>query len=154
MAGRCQGQDATNPGIVLGAAMGALAKAGRDKRSVAIELPTSHRGRGWSSSSRESTGKHGVGIVPVDGETLAEPEVYRADRVFVRLGRPTVDTEWQTDTDAILAALEAAGHPVIHIPLTGDDWVGRVRALGGRDRDRRGRPGRRSVRRALSAARV
>ena len=123
MAGRCQGQDATNPGLALGAAMGALAKAGRDKLTFVIEPDLAPLGAWLEQLIAESTGKHGTGIVPVDGETLAEPEVYRADRVFVRLGRPAVDTEWKTETDALLAALEAAGHPVIDIPLSGDDWV-------------------------------
>ena len=119
MAGRCQGQDATNPGIALGAAMGALAKAGRDKLTFVIEPDLAPLGAWLEQLIAESTGKPGTGIVPVDGETLAEPEVYGADRVFVRLGRPAADTEWQAETDAVLDALAAAGHPVIDLAAHG-----------------------------------
>lgn len=124
MAAKCHGTDATNPGVALGVAIAALAKAGRDKLTFVIEPDLAPLGAWLEQLIAESTGKHGTGIVPVDGETLAEPEVYRADRTFVRLGRAAVDAEWKADTDALLAALEAAGHPVIDLLLTGDDWVG------------------------------
>jgi hypothetical protein len=52
----------------------------------------------------ESTGKHGVGIVPIAGEQLGTPDVYGDDRLFVSLGsNPTLD------------ALAAAGHPVVEL---------------------------------------
>jgi hypothetical protein len=49
--------------------------------------------------------------------------VYGDDRVFVRLG-PQGDTEWHRDVDARLAALTAAGHPLIDIRLDDASWVG------------------------------
>jgi transaldolase/glucose-6-phosphate isomerase len=52
----------------------------------------------------ESTGKHGVGILPVAGEDLGAPDVYGNDRVFVSLGRADR-----------LQALVAAGQPVIEL---------------------------------------
>ena len=122
MAGRCQHPDATNPGIALGAAMGALAKAGRDKLTFVIEPDLAPLGAWLEQLIAESTGKHGTGVIPVDGETLPQPEVYPADRVFVRLGRAD-QAEWRADTDAAIDALAAAGHPVIELVLTGDDWV-------------------------------
>lgn len=122
MAGKCRVEGAGNPGIALGAAIGALAKAGRDKLTFVIEPDLAPLGAWLEQLIAESTGKHGTGIVPVDGETLAEPEVYRADRVFVRLGR-AVAADWKAETDALLGALEAAGHPVIDLILGGDDWV-------------------------------
>jgi transaldolase/glucose-6-phosphate isomerase len=67
----------------------------------------------------ESTGKHGTGVVPVDGEPLGPPAVYGTDRVFVRLGRPS----HLADTDAAIEALVAAGHPVIDLPLEAGTWV-------------------------------
>jgi len=122
MAGRCQTADAANPGIALGAALGALAAAGRDKLTFVIEPDLAPLGAWLEQLIAESTGKLGKGIVPVDGETLAEPSVYGADRVFVRLGR-VVATDWRAETDPLIDALATAGHPIIELPLTGDDWV-------------------------------
>ncbi len=122
MATRCRAADAANPGIALGAAIGALARAGRDKLTFVIEPDLAPLGAWLEQLIAESTGKLGKGIVPVDGETLGAPAVYRDDRTFVRLGRAS-QAGWKAETDALLDALEAAGHPVIDLLLTGDDWV-------------------------------
>jgi hypothetical protein len=53
----------------------------------------------------ESTGKQGLGILPVAGEDLGPPEVYGNDRVFVSLGPAAKGTE----------ALVAAGHPLVEL---------------------------------------
>ena len=120
MLGQCVVDAAANPGVALGAAMGALALAGRDKLTFVIEPDLAPLGAWLEQLIAESTGKSGTGVVPVDGEPLGAPGVYGNDRVFVRLGRPSHTTE----TDAPLAALAAAGHPVIDIPLTDGSWVG------------------------------
>jgi transaldolase/glucose-6-phosphate isomerase len=60
----------------------------------------------------ESTGKVGLGIVPVDGETLAAPQAYGNDRVFVH-----VRLHGDTSMDAAMAALAAAGHPVVRLDV-------------------------------------
>jgi transaldolase/glucose-6-phosphate isomerase len=57
----------------------------------------------------ESTGKAGRGIVPVVEESLASPDLYGPDRLFVALGAGSGTPE----TAATVAALESAGHPVI-----------------------------------------
>ena len=111
-----------NPALVLGAAMAALARAGRDKLTFVIEPDLASLGAWLEQLIAESTGKEGVGIVPVDGEPLGAPEVYGADRVFVRLG-PVSDDEWHREVDAKLAALVAAGHPLIDIRLDDASWV-------------------------------
>jgi hypothetical protein len=61
-----------------------------------------------------STGKAGLGLVPVVHEPLGTPEVYRADRVFVsqRLARDEDGTG-----EKQLTALEQAGHPVVRITM-------------------------------------
>src|SRR5208337_5059165 len=66
----------------------------------------------------ESTGKQGKGITPVDREDIGAPEVYGNDRVFayVRL-KSAADASAQRDLDAKVAALEAAGHPVVTIEI-------------------------------------
>ncbi len=111
-----------NPALVLGSAMAALARAGRDKLTFVIEPDLAPLGAWLEQLIAESTGKDGVGIVPVDGEPLAAPEVYGNDRVFLRLG-PASDSEWHADIDAKLAALTAAGHPLIDIRLDDASWV-------------------------------
>lgn len=120
MLDRCAADDPTNPGVSLGAALGALAMQGRDKLTFVIEPDLAPLGAWLEQLIAESTGKLGTGIVPVDGEPLGTPAVYGPDRVFVRLGRPT----HTADSDAPLAALAAAGHPVIDIALTDGTWVG------------------------------
>jgi len=119
MLAQCGVDAAGNPGVSLGAAIGALALAGRDKLTFVIEPDLAPLGAWLEQLIAESTGKSGTGVVPVDGEPLGAPEVYGADRVFVRLGRPSHTSEYE----APLAALAAAGHPVIDIPLTGGSWV-------------------------------
>lgn len=111
-----------NPALVLGAAMAALALAGRDKLTFVIEPDLEPLGAWLEQLIAESTGKAGVGIVPVDGEPLGEPEVYGDDRAFVRLG-PANDTEWHQDVDRKLTALTEAGHPLIDIRLDDASWV-------------------------------
>jgi glucose-6-phosphate isomerase len=123
VADRCRSQDSDNPGVTLGAAMGALAVAGRNKLTFVIEPELAPLGAWLEQLIAESTGKQGTGIVPVDGESLGEPACYGTDRVFVRLGR-TSDAAWRATTDAALDALFAAGHPVIDITLEGGAWVG------------------------------
>jgi glucose-6-phosphate isomerase len=105
---------AENPALWLGAALGALAQAGRDK--VTLILPPAIREFGaWVEQLlAESTGKAGTGILPVEGEPLGPPEVYGDDRVFVRL---TLAGEEDSEQDAAVEALIAAGHPVITVAL-------------------------------------
>lgn len=122
MADSTKADSADNSALVLGAAMAALAKAGRDKLTFVIEPDLASLGAWLEQLIAESTGKQGVGVVPVDGEPLGAPEVYGDDRVFVRLG-PASDSDWHTEVDAKLAALTAAGHPLIDIRLDDASWV-------------------------------
>ncbi len=120
MLDRCAVDGPGNPGVALGAALGALALAGRDKLTFVIEPDLAPLGAWLEQLIAESTGKSGTGIVPVDGEPLGGPDVYGPDRVFVRLGRPS----HMAASDEALDALAAAGHPVIDVPLTDGGWVG------------------------------
>ena len=61
----------------------------------------------------ESTGKHGVGVVPIAGEPMAAPAAYGPDRLFVRLGG--ADADDQRDTGA--RALREGGAPIGEIDL-------------------------------------
>ena len=115
MAGACHDPDpATNPGLSLGLAIGTLAKGGRDKLTFLVDDEIASLGAWLEQLIAESTGKHGVGIVPVDLEPLGPVEAYGPDRVFVRIA-----LAGGTDggRDALAASLEAAGHPVIRIDI-------------------------------------
>jgi len=105
---------AENPGARLGAIMGECAKAGRDKLTISTDPKIASFGLWVEQLLAESTGKDGKGIVPVAGETLGSPSVYGDDRLFVHVSVEKIDSE----TEAKLKALEAAGHPVVYRTLT------------------------------------
>ena len=75
----------STPGVSLGLAIGTLAKAGRDKLTFLADDEIASFGAWVEQLIAESTGKHGVGIVPVDLEPLGAVEAYGADRAFVRI---------------------------------------------------------------------
>jgi len=105
---------AENPGARLGAILGECAKAGRDKLTISTDPKIASFGLWVEQLLAESTGKDGKGIVPVAGETLGAPLVYGDDRLFVHVSVEKIDSE----TEAKLKALEAAGHPVVYRTLT------------------------------------
>jgi len=103
-----------NPGVWLGAALGELARAGRDKVTLVTDEALAAFG-GWAEQLlAESTGKDGRGLIPVEGEPLGDPAVYGGDRVFVHLGLDAAGG----DSDGRLKALAAAGHPVLRLRLS------------------------------------
>ena len=111
---------AHNPGLALGLAMGAFSKAGRDKLTFVIDRELAAFGPWVEQLIAESTGKHGVGVLPVDGEPLGAVSTYQNDRVFVRIsltGSAGPDPSIGSNVDTRLAELAAAGHPVIRIPV-------------------------------------
>ncbi|HYM90163.1 MAG TPA: hypothetical protein VEW91_00855, partial [bacterium] len=73
---------AENPGIVLGAVMGELARRGRDKVTLLVAEPVASLGMWLEQLMAESTGKAGTGLLPVAGEPLGDPGVYGEDRLF------------------------------------------------------------------------
>jgi transaldolase/glucose-6-phosphate isomerase len=101
-----------NPGVLLGAILGVAATQGRDKLTVIASPGIAAVGAWLEQLLAESTGKLGRGIVPVDGEPLGAPAVYGNDRVFAYL-RLAADPE-----EAEVAALEAAGQPVVRITVS------------------------------------
>lgn len=102
-----------NPGVVLGAKLASLAKAGRDKVTFVFSPGIAPFGIWVEQLLAESLGKNGRGLIPVDGEPLGAPAVYGPDRVFVAM---TLADE-AVALESPLAALEEAGHPVIKIRL-------------------------------------
>lgn len=131
-----------NPGVALGLALGVLARQGRDKLTLSAS-PALAAFPGWVDQLiAESTGKRGQGLTPIVGEALPAPDAAGTDRIFVDLalspvreGDATNTTDCTNATDATdatdagdpalnadrerrLAALEAAGHPVIRIRMS------------------------------------
>ena len=107
-------QPADNPGVELGVILGTLAKAGRDKLTLITSPALSSLGSWLEQLIAESTGKEEKGIIPIEGEPLGEPHVYGRDRVFAYLRH--VD-EPDPEQGAKIAALQAAGHPVVRIEV-------------------------------------
>ncbi len=109
-----------NPGVQLGAILGAAGKMGRDKVTV-LSGPGLEDFGAWAEQLiAESTGKGGKGLIPIDGETVGAPAVYGKDRVFVHLSI----TNRPDPQAAKLAALEAAGHPVVRITMANPYQLG------------------------------
>lgn len=103
---------AENPALVLGTVLGVAAKNGADKLTL-VASPGIHDLGAWLEQLiAESTGKEGHGIIPVDREALAAPSAYGDDRVFAYLRLEDAPDAAQ---DAAVAALEAAGKPVVRI---------------------------------------
>ncbi len=110
-----------NPGLTLGAALGELAKAGRDKVTFILPPAISSFGLWLEQLIAESTGKQGRGIIPIAGEPLGAPEVYGSDRVFVMFRMAGAVDE---GTEKALVALREKGHPVIIIQVDSPMNVG------------------------------
>jgi transaldolase / glucose-6-phosphate isomerase len=106
--------DGSNPGLILGAALGELALRKRDKVTFLCS-PSLAAFPAWAEQLiAESTGKDRKGIVPVANENLAAPEKYANDRFFVYL---RLEADENHALDRQVAALQANGHPVARIEL-------------------------------------
>jgi transaldolase/glucose-6-phosphate isomerase len=110
-----------NPGVMLGAILGVAGNNGRDKITLVASPGISSLGAWLEQLLAESTGKEGKGLIPVDGEALADPDHYGNDRVFAYLRLATAAdaaaTAADAAQDAALEQLAQAGHPVIRIDV-------------------------------------
>jgi glucose-6-phosphate isomerase len=97
-----------NPGLVLGAILGEAVRHGRDKLTIIADQRLISFGSWLEQLVAESSGKQNVGIVPVDGEPVAAPQVYGNDRLFIYL-------RYDGKHDRQCARLRKAGHPVLTI---------------------------------------
>ena len=102
-----------NPALFLGAALGALFRRGRDKITFLMSEEVKDFAPWIEQLIAESTGKEGVGLVPIIGEPTGELEDYGNDRVFVHIGMGFLE-EHEIE---LLYLLEDKGHPVISIRL-------------------------------------
>ncbi|GAC1302435.1 MAG: bifunctional transaldolase/phosoglucose isomerase [Vulcanimicrobiaceae bacterium] len=122
-------------GVRFGATLATLARAGRDKLTIVAHPEVAAFGTWAEQLVAESTGKAGLGIVPIEGETLGTPRDYAHDRVFVYVGSglPADEhLEGEMDGGAIetrLHLLEEAGHPVIRLAMSDRLDIGEQFAL-------------------------
>jgi transaldolase/glucose-6-phosphate isomerase len=103
-----------NAGAALGCILGTAANAGRDKVTIITSPGISDLGAWLEQLLAESTGKIGKGIIPVDREELASPDVYGTDRVFTYV---RLENAVDPDQEAKVVALEKAGQPVVRITM-------------------------------------
>ena len=114
---------AEQAGVWLGAALSALAQAGRDKLTFVISESLPGLGLWLEQLVAESTGKQGTGILPVAEEPLGEPSAYGEDRVFAYFS--DLDAP-HPELDARVREIGEAGHPLLEIPTRGPGDLGRV----------------------------
>lgn len=124
MAAKCRPEAALseNPAAVLGIAMGVLADSGRDK--VTIVLPGKYQAFGeWAEQLvAESTGKEGVGIVPIVEEPIpTEISLYGPDRFFALA---SFASEAKGISEKKITAIQKAGHPVFTLHLSDEADLG------------------------------
>jgi transaldolase/glucose-6-phosphate isomerase len=103
-----------NPGVRLGAILGAAALRGRDKVTFIVSPAISDLGAWLEQLLAESTGKQGKGLIPVDREKPASPIAYGSDRLFVYV---RLHSAWDGAQDEAAEALELAGNPVVLIEV-------------------------------------
>lgn len=115
MADGCRQHNHLNAGLELGAFMGAAALEGRDKLTVTLAPSFASLGLWIEQLVAESTGKHGKGLLPVVDEPLGRPDEYGNDRAFV-----SIASESDAADEEKLAALEAAGFPVLRLSMRHD----------------------------------
>lgn len=115
-----------NPALVLGAALGELAGAGRDKVTFLTSAGLAAFPAWLEQLIAESTGKNGHGIVPIAGESIGDPGVYGSDRFFLSLALDG-DSPSAAGPPAPTPArtLEGAGFPVGQIRLADPYDLGR-----------------------------
>jgi transaldolase/glucose-6-phosphate isomerase len=112
---------ADNPAVQLGIALGVAGRAGRDKITLFSSPRLADFGAWAEQLIAESTGKNGKGLIPIDAEPLAAPDLYCGDRFFIDLRLPS---EADAEHSRALDAVEKAGHPVARIVLTSPEHIG------------------------------
>ena len=103
-----------NPGLWLGAAMGALAAQGRDKLTLVTSPSIGSFGLWVEQLIAESTGKESKGIVPVAGEPLVDSSEYGDDRLFVYL---RLEGDDNAAPEAAMESMKSSGQPVVRLEL-------------------------------------
>jgi transaldolase/glucose-6-phosphate isomerase len=104
-----------NPGVLLGLILGTAARVfNRNKVTLFCSRSIYDLGAWLEQLLAESTGKQGVGLIPVDREPLASVKDYGRDRIFAFI-KYAGDVE--TSVENLISELEDAGQPIIRIVL-------------------------------------
>ncbi|HUX93532.1 MAG TPA: bifunctional transaldolase/phosoglucose isomerase, partial [Ignavibacteriaceae bacterium] len=111
----------SNPAVALGAFMGVCQKHGKDKITFILAKSIYSFGYWVEQLIAESTGKEGVGIIPVESEELGSPAVYGDDRLFVYI---YTSKDHESSVEKKLAALEKANHYVVRIDISNISSLG------------------------------
>lgn len=111
-----------NPGLWLGAVLGAAALDGRDKVTFFADPVFANLGDWVEQLLAESTGKEGTGILPVVDEPLGEVSAYGPDRLVVTVSDQRSRAKgWTADPGALL---REAGFPMVSITAGSPSDVG------------------------------
>jgi transaldolase/glucose-6-phosphate isomerase len=103
------------PGLELGATLGELTEAGRDKVTF-LTSPSITRFPIWLEQLiAESTGKDGKGIIPVTNEPAIKTEFYEKDRLFVFL---FIEKDDNQELEKLYQDISDADHPIVRINMT------------------------------------
>jgi hypothetical protein len=94
--------------------LGALYRAGRDKLTFIISPPIAAFGLWVEQLIAESTGKNGIGIVPICDEPIVDAKSYAEDRVFVYL---KLTSGADAAQNAAFEAIKQVGIPTVQIAL-------------------------------------
>jgi transaldolase / glucose-6-phosphate isomerase len=106
---------ANHPALTVGAIMGTLGLAGRDKVVITATQSMASFGNWVEQLVAESTGKDGRGLVPVVGDRIGSPRDYADDRLFVHYKLPGDGDAHEVG--AAVKALRKAGYPRISLHL-------------------------------------
>jgi transaldolase / glucose-6-phosphate isomerase len=117
------GSSESNSGLWLGAAIGEMARQGRDKLTFLVSPPIESFGVWVEQLIAESTGKHGRGILPVADEPVGDADVYGGDRVFAYLRNSDEPDE---RLERAVKELAEAGHPTLTLATNGPVDLGRI----------------------------
>jgi transaldolase/glucose-6-phosphate isomerase len=101
---------AANPGLVLGAILGAAWAVGKDKLTILTDADWDSFGSWMEQLVAESSGKNGKGIIPIVNEPEINPDKYLKDRIFVYLNS-------QGSKKDFITGLIEANHPVVEMKV-------------------------------------
>lgn len=109
-----------NVAAQIGLIIGGLGKKGIDKLTFIISPEFKYLGAWLEQLIAESTGKIGKGILPVDLESIEDPEFYSSDRLFVY-----IKLKGDSVYDAKVDMIRNAGYPIIDLEIKDKPELGK-----------------------------